>query len=567
MSQSVIDMSNHSTSQTILHKIWVVCGDFVAQMSELTVEAPFPLQLPLQVLLLTIRWLDLESVSWIDVLRIARRSGEDISCGTQPLMLNRTAFIQTIEEAIRISFARLQNPSEELDIFLLRLWDSSLELSKLREFFDLSFFQVNGFAPASIFTATVIDVFAAYNERWQLLISAIERFGMNNLEGLLVAVHSFLSLDSISSNSLNVVAIFDSAPTWLSIAFGTTTPASLGEQRVSSNKMWELLLFVAVAMKRATPSRVTLWNATQIRSAALEILGDCLGSLLLPPVAWRERVRIGCVRTLSLQEERQSIIRREMETTLRQLYIHISGHGDQIGVSLATSDKIAHFLIDCKICSRHSDRALLRAVASILEVNGIDANSLLSNLSQGSNPSRVRSSKAVPYGAFVNVIEHLSRVGPATDTASLGDFLRSVINTDFGREARRSVAREVAEGYQKDSSAHLELPQRVFSCLASRNHEAITASVFSDVAVRSGVVPSMCSRADVARILRSIVMDHLDDVHSPPAPELVPLGISDFIRFVSTLARLPKLPLSPNQSQQVILHCMTKYLERETHAA
>lgn len=713
------DRSSDEMTHTslILHKMWKTCCAFVSRKSAPQSDGqpdddvhggrPLllpPMQLPLQVLLLTIRWLRL-SMSWEDALRLARRNGSENTSLTQRgmvsnqqiaavdwhhqqlshqsalLCLDRTAFLQTLEAAMVVHLSTcsppsISSPRDELAAFLLDRWDRSHELSDLDWFLEVSFDQQSpsGFAPASMFTATVLDVLAVYRERWLLLYSTLERLAMCHLEGLVTAVGSLLSVDSPPAAGDRSAApplddeirvIHSVASKWIRSAFSFDKSASLRHTArhplSSPDSMWEMFVLYAVAIAQrkeryqsssqapsspARRGRVICWNAAQVRAATLELLGDTLGSLLLPQVAWRERLRLGSVILISTADERRSELRAELELSLRQLYIHAAGHGEQTGTSLLTAEKLVHLLMECNLVTKCSERDLIRALSTVLEMHtngGASAlHSVLSssssapltagrshavrNASRAARPNSARAchdiivehderTDVITFDTFVRILEHTSRVVGShwapppennneekCETSSVGDFLRRLANTNVGREASRTVASEIAAKYDPTRDAEYfdrclrdkddsdkTIPKRnnphsfplhpssVFKRVVARflqpsgvsatgpssgrkgvgpgttlvrDGGGIGATQMLELIVKSGVVPSMGSRADVSRILRSVQMDKTTSIWRD----------EDFLRFVCVLARLPKLQLRFDLAAQMILQCIVKYL-------
>jgi hypothetical protein len=267
-------------SHLVLQKIWSVCSEFVAEKSG-TSEA---LQLPVQMLLLVVKWLRLSLISWDDVLRLSRRYGGSSQCA---LLLDRFSFLQVLEDSIQFHLALMPYNSsknlanEKLDCFLLEQWDKSKELSSLRWFLDASFNQLFGFAPASIYTGSVLDVLVVYRERWDHLLTTLDSFGMKTTQGVVMALDCLMDVSEAAIVN-DVSMLFELAPQWCAYVFDNNSDATCRDN------FWEVAVLCAVSLLRQRKPLAAA-SATQIRSATLDLFGDTLGSLLLPQVAWKGR--------------------------------------------------------------------------------------------------------------------------------------------------------------------------------------------------------------------------------------------------------------------------------------
>lgn len=543
------------SSHIVLKKTWIICSEFVAKKSGL--HEASPLQLPLQILLLVVKWLRLSLISWDDVLRLARRHGGNSS---SPLLFDRTSFLQVLEESIQVHLMSV--PDHSIDRFLLERWDRSNELSSLDWFLATSFEQTLGFSPASIFTGSVLDVLVAYRERWDFLVCTLANFGMDSANGIVMALGCLMN-DSEAASLMpsNVNELFDLAPQWCAHVFHSS--------HVDKDSLWMTAAFCSVAIARRQSPEVQ--NAAQIRSAVLNLFGDTLGSLLLPQVAWRERLRIGGVKLLSAANEQRHVLRSQLELSMRQLYIHAASHGDQTGVSLLSAENLVQFLTETVSTTEN-----LHLMASILEpyIGNMVLKLLDKNAKILRSAKPKRDSILITYKLFVCILEQISRINPHFDnlSSSLGEFLRQLSRTGFGRDARRTIAHQIAEEFHMNDLCVKMQPKisQVYFYIANqfapRNENAkhegtqrqkcsLTAASLLQVLAKTTVVPCIGSRADVCRILRSIWMDHGTEVS-----ETFFIQEGDFGRFVCVLASLPKLQVPIDQAVEMILQTLSNFV-------
>lgn len=601
----------------VLLKIWDCCVAVACELLEKRdVGSEGELQgLPLQFVLLTVRFMKLE-LSWDDTLRVVRRHVEPaVSLPPHPpaMSLCIVPFVRCLQQLIELHLSvgeakearRLGNTPffQPLAEFTRSLWIGSKELSRLKFFLQLSF--EGPIHVASLMTASVLDVVSAYKDRLEWLHNSLLQLSICDIDGVTTAL---CQLSNLSGATATLPTSSTDARALVVRYFPTffCDEAQQGCPNVRTYNgfcEWIAMLSSAASLSgKCGPNE--LFHTAHVRTAVLDVLGEALGSLLLPFSVVSEVLRQGIALTLKARESDRLRLKKSIEQSLLRLYIHYCGAQDINGFGLLTGLQMKRLLADSRVLDR------------IPEIERLSIETIISCRPESTAASPCRSHghqshaatdsqdslNVISFPIFLSLIEKFEQVSTPIPGAAQ-PLSQLLLSSPAGLEAARAVPSSVVEVTDEVVATALQLsaPAQVKSwcnhtprgalqkskwvtvhdalqwlferllvaetmhyrqarkgpitnCSANSSSGASCVSVefLIRILTRGNIIPSMMSRADASRVIRRLKIMRGGDL---PAVKM-----EDFEFIAVCAGSSPRTKLSLQEGMDLIIRSLEKCL-------